>query len=545
MSLDSILTVVGLLLAAYQIMPLPKQLDLRLRLHRSDKVAAIITAAIVVYLQFYEVFATIGWTPRLGLSRYALTPQRVTAIIVLLFAGYLWGRLRWGRLNGRRLHELGDLIEELARTDHALELVAVLKRHFGTLVEISRQKTLRERIRMCCGPPTHEEFILAVSNVLDPGEPAPAQRPATRSLRQSRSGAFVWSIVSRVLRATDRDDAILADKLLRRLLIDPYFAKAVARIEPYLALRILDALPVRDTREFLDSYVEELLVQPSSVLYAEIRNNQNVTTGNDYLLPAGNRLLRYFFDDATVAHRFEVYRSFGEAALRVLDAAARDPVSAYNRGPAADDRHEAVSRYPVFAACFVFELMVTRAVRQGITWHMWLMYFNSIIEHVVRNYQPGNDPLYDVSAPIPTRYAELLGKMFRWMGDWAASVEDLSETNPNLATPTLSEHNYETIPKSAILAIARAVRGVVSAPTLEPHVVEGLVDRVLNLMLRLPTRGGADYARLLLAAVKPKHSDHVGYEAALAAAFNRLDLIPHLPQRRTLVDEMRTAFAAT
>lgn len=549
MSLDSILTVVGLLLAAYQIMPLPKQLDLRLRLHRSDKVLAVATGAAVLYLQFYEIFASIGWTPSPGLSRYAITPERATAIIVLLYAGYLVGRFRWGRLNGSRLHELGDLIEELTRTDRALELVAVLKRHFITLAKIADRTTVRERLRRRFGPLNFDEMIIA-ADALDPDEPsltpkAPTRNAPVRTLRRSRWHWAVWWVVSRVTSATEREDAILADKLLRRLLIEPHFARAVARIEPYLALRILDALPVRDTKEFLDHYIDELLTNTSSVLYSEIRNNQNVTTGNDYLLPAENRLLRYFFDDANVAHRFEVYRAFGEAALRALDGAARDPASAYNRTPAADDRQEAVNRYPVFAACFVFELMITRAVRQGITWHMWLMYFNSIVERVVRNYKPSDDPLYDANAPIPTRYAELLGKMFRWMGDWAASVTDLAATNPNLTTPTLSEHNYETIPKSAILALARAVRTVVGAPTLEQQVVEGLVDRVLNLMLRLPTRGRADFAQLLLAAVRPKHGDHAAYAGALDAAFNRLDLIPHLPQRQTFVDAMRVALTVS
>lgn len=540
MSLDSILTVLGLLLAAYQIMPLAKQLDLRLRLNRMDTLVGLSLAIVVVYLQFYEIFAAIGWTPRLGLSRFAVTPQRATAVVVLLFGLYLAGRLRWGRLNPRRLHELGELIEELTRTDRALELIVLIKRHFVRLVETTRKKTIREEIRARFGPPTHDEFIRAVSKFMDP-EAGEEHRPSRApSLIRSKWDYAVWWAVSRVLPETSRDDAVIAAKLIRRLLIEPHFAKAVARIEPYLALQILDLLPRQDTEEFLDHYVEELLAYQSSVLYAEIRNNQNVTRGDDYLMPAENRFLYYFFADPNVARRFEVYRSFGNAALRHLDTAAQDPANPYNRSPATDDRREAVNRYPIFAACFVFELMVTRAVRQGITWHMWLMYFNSIIERIVRNYQPGIDPLYDPAAPIPTRYADLLDKMFRWMGDWAVSVKVLEDTNPNLASP---RHHFDTIPGSAMHSISRAVRVVVSGPRLERQVVATIVDRVLNLILRLPNRGGVDFARVLLEEVKPTVEDKPELGVALAAGFNRLDLIPHLPQRQRLVDDMHSAFA--
>lgn len=83
------------------------------------------------------------------------------------------------------------------------------------------------------------------------------------------------------------------------------------------------------------------------------------------------------------------------------------------------------------------------------------------------------------------------------------------------------------------------------APTVEPQVIASVVDRVLNLILRLPKKGTADFARLLLAAVKPKAGDKSAYEAALHAGFTRLDLIPHLPHRQALVDEMQAALVRT
>lgn len=75
MTLDTLLAVIGLAVAAYQLMPRARQLDLAVRLHRLDWLVLAATGGGIIYLQFFSFFRAIGWTPNLGLSRWAMTPE--------------------------------------------------------------------------------------------------------------------------------------------------------------------------------------------------------------------------------------------------------------------------------------------------------------------------------------------------------------------------------------------------------------------------------------------------------------------------------------
>src|SRR5712692_6735927 len=93
MTPDGFLAAIGLLLAAYQIMPLARRLDLKLRFGVTAWCATIIGVLGILYLQFFSTFATLGLTPAFGLARYHVTPERASFLLVLLSIAFLWTQL--------------------------------------------------------------------------------------------------------------------------------------------------------------------------------------------------------------------------------------------------------------------------------------------------------------------------------------------------------------------------------------------------------------------------------------------------------------------
>lgn len=521
MTLDSLLTVFGLLLAVYAILPLTRRLDLSFRFTFADRLLAWGALLPLIYLQFYASFAALGWTPRLGWSKWGLTPERVSAIVVFLVALVLFLRARYGRLRPKRLPEFSQLIDEQIRGNQALELVTLVKQHFARLRILATRPSLHERARRRFGPPDYRDIL----HVLDDGESTPNAAVRRSAFERTRLDRSIWRVANIILpRRTDVTPSRAAS-FLRRLLERPYFADAVAKVDPYFGLVVLSS-DARDTASFLDAYIESLLLNRSSVLYDEIRSNQNIAGDDDYLMPEENRVLRYFFDDAHVAHKHEVYRSIGNAMLTEFDRLARDASDPYNRRPDRDDHINAPWLYPLFAGGFLFELMVVRAARQGITWHMWLFYVPDFVERIARNYRPA-DPLYDPTSAYPTRYALLLHMFIRWMCGWVEVVNLLKNDNPNHEPAPDSDDGYPTIPTSAINALIRSLRIVANATEVEPQIALESIGMVLSLYFRLRERGSASHAASLLRQLRPRSTDSGAYHVAVTAAWTAFDKIPH------------------
>jgi len=71
-NIEGIVAVIGFSLAAYQIVPRWRQLDLSFRFGWLDAVAVTCCIVALLYLQFFPVFAALGLTPKLGFARSQL-----------------------------------------------------------------------------------------------------------------------------------------------------------------------------------------------------------------------------------------------------------------------------------------------------------------------------------------------------------------------------------------------------------------------------------------------------------------------------------------
>src|SRR5262249_23098901 len=151
-----------------------------------------------------------------------------------------------------------------------------------------------------------------------------------------------------------------AERLLQRLLSSKDFASSVARIRPYFGLILLE-IDLRERDYFLDNYLSNLLLNPGSVLYREIRESQN-SDGCSYAVPKFNKILDHLFNDARVAERLHVWRPIGETIIRELDRLKRYPSEdAYNRVADREFQDEEQWESPLVAGVFLFDLMVTKA----------------------------------------------------------------------------------------------------------------------------------------------------------------------------------------
>jgi len=373
-----------------------------------------------------------------------------------------------------------------------------------------------------------------------PAIPKPTFMDRVRGMGVSILGRLVAHLPDRT-KARDAAEGILSDLLNRR-----DFAAGVIASRVYFGLNLI-SLHDHAKHEFFDNYMRELFADTSSVFYTELRSTQNESS-KGYLLATENRLLYYLFSDARRAEELGAWRPIGEAMLAELDTLFRDPkTDPYNLPVGADFRERGRWQLPLCVGLHYFDVMVTAALYQGVTWHMWLYYFPYFVEYIARNYAPVEN-LVDLDDEWPGLYAFLIYEIVAKLRDWVLALRAIPRDQANIVLQRISvEHENDNIPKSSILALGNCLRIALEAPSFPDSFKRYLAEIAYSLYFRVRTECRRDdYARVLLMAIRaggPAFSGRPAsvYRTQLAEAWARFDKIPH--RREHLEDLEQGLFA--
>ncbi len=178
-------------------------------------------------------------------------------------------------------------------------------------------------------------------------------------------------------------------EIIDSVFLDRSFVAVLVQIRPYLGISLIDKWKSHPSEKFtfVDMYLESMLKTRNSVLYRELRDNQNMSGMHRYHIPESNLLLKFFLADATKAKELRVYKGIGDATIKLLEEAPRNPLGdPYNRAMG-DFQEDMLYEDPIYAAKHFFEIMVLEALHQDIGWHMWLYYLRSMIDLMSKNYR--------------------------------------------------------------------------------------------------------------------------------------------------------------
>ncbi len=475
MSVDSLLTLVGLVFAVYAVLPRHRRLELRMRVQWSDILVAGCGFVLASYFVLFEDLPAGCIIPGLELGRLGLSPSVAAFLTCIATLGILWWKLAGPGLSGKNGPRFRDLVEDLAQSGNYSDLHSLLEENLDRLMPLCDRR----------GKPKMDEGTLTVVQSLN------------------------------------------------RLLGDPLFANETARRRPYFGLKLAG----HDTtmqEPFFENWMRWLVSNPGSVLYAELRDNENLAQGDRYEVPSRNRILHYLFHDVKIAYQHHVWNPLALAALEDLDrfrlTPAQDP---YNR--VLGDFHED-GRWssPLFATVRIFDIMVMEALYQGHEWHMFLFYLQDIVERICNNYYPEADREYSPDTEWPLRYDYITSEVFSVLRGWIKETTEVpaGQANVKLQRETL-DHENGNIPKSAILALGQCVHHVARAARMAPRTKAYFLRRAISTFFDLRARPETvPYARVLVLSLLQGGllSRDDGIEVtrlALVDAFSGFDTIPH------------------
>lgn len=449
MNLTDLFTIFALMLGVYAILPNHKVRDISLRIAWYDWLIASCSLVVVMYLQYYDVFVTLNFTPQFGLSRWSLNPKNVSFLVVLITTIVLCVSLSTKSLPLSNLKKFERAIRELSYRGEWKQIVVLIGIHIDKLVKIYDR----------CRPTTciHSRDF---SNLgfLEETNSTSYTNKTEKLLKSARRMVTENRMVNRFRYAQEKRKETL-DNLFDTTLYRDEFAVELTKCSPCSAVKILK-LDIPRKKEFCHLYLKHLFSDVSSSLHCELQNNQCMS-GRKYEIPDSNVLLSYLFCDITIAEKLWAWKPIGETVISRLLFLHRNPCEDdYNLSY--DDLTYVKSECIIYNAIHYFRVMVTQALYQGVKWHMWLYYLEHFTRYICRNYDL-DDPDVDVEAEIPTRYSDLLYEILSTLQEWIRAVIELSPGRKVELTPnsSLGTENGNII-KCSMLALGKSIHHIVS-----------------------------------------------------------------------------------
>jgi hypothetical protein len=194
---------------------------------------------------------------------------------------------------------------------------------------------------------------------------------------------------------------------------------------------------------------------------------------------------------------------------------------------------------PLCVGLHYFDVMVSAALYQGVTYHLWLYYFRPFAERITRNYSP-IPMLVDRDEEVPGRYAFLAYEMIDRLLSWLLAIRDLpvDQRNIKLEAESLS-HDNASIPKSSILALGDCLRIFLEAAAMPSRFRRSLAKACYSAYFRVRRECRRDdYARVLLMSIRSggpsaAKAPSEEYRDQLAGAWEEFDKIPECDEHLT------------
>lgn len=463
---SALLTMLGLIAAVWAIVPSTARLSFRLSLNWFDWLV-IWSALLVIHGFFFQPVLTTLGVPTFGPWLWGFDKSATQYLLFLLLAGFVYWRSRRTRLTRWNLGLFDDLTTSLLHAGKLEELADLLHRHLASALNLAASKSVRSRLANAIRPPRPDfQVVFRDDGSISLGEGAPANWLFRKwfSFRE-----WLADLVGPSQRVQRR-----AAIVVKRLLSSRRLAGHLAIARPYLCMEVMERA-TRFVEDFQDEFFDALLANETSVIYSELKNNDNFGGGGHRLaLPDENRILRFYCADVDVAARLGVYRSVGEAVLARIDA--DDALEKKLNGRLLTFQDVGKHHDPVYAGIWFFRIMVLEGLHQRVADHLWLHYMPHFASRLVdraREVRP-EDENHEFPTPLGYLLYEIVGATAVWVRDAEALTKPGDVLRPNQL-----EGNHIHISFEAAESIGRVIQAIL----MSPRVPRRLKDELLGVAL--------------------------------------------------------------
>jgi len=271
----------------------------------------------------------------------------------------------------------------------------------------------------------HEQLFDVISNkkwyvrVHDYLNPSPFQIIADRKKIKKR---FIKTkkILSKPFPHKDkRQEAIQLN--ISKLLKSKTFIHYLIDTYPHVAMKA-SCLYFRDSNEYNANFFTYLISNPNSIMYRELRDNQNRSYTGEYVIDESNALLNFYLNDIRMAISVGIWKPVGDYVVNYIKK-QKGSSNFYNQPDnyfsSSDERWEC----PIFVGLVFFDVMVSTAIFKRSKDHVWLMYYRYFLKEILEVHEASE--IIDIHREFPMRFDYLIYELIHNCNVWAGTTEYL------------------------------------------------------------------------------------------------------------------------
>lgn len=517
MTIDGFLQFLGLAVAVYALF----SIVLRYRFRLQGWFLWLPTAATLISIVYLLLFDLVSlpcesaWCSGLQLSaQHGLTPNKLAFLIVLAWLFYVALLLQRKSVGRRQLSILAQLVDRLVAEKRYPELVEFIEPQIEVISRCASRRYPLQRLR---------DIARWHGSIFAPGKP-PATGKRTR-WRELSAKVTPWfysqlkPILAQLPESRRSEEAAL--RILRVLHTNERLVEFLALERPLFALRLMST----HTQDFgfSDRAFDLMMAHPESQLRRETILNGNLDRCF-FLIDPKNPMIYALFRKASVAENLEVWRPVGNYPLRLLDRNIdnyRQTISA--RKPWED---QILHQDPTYTMISFFDIMVRSAMRDGLSSHMWLPYYDILVDKLLRN-MDRTHPDYDPNAEFPNFGYYLIYEIFHAYGEWLKAIECCPENSPAIQLKdTSSRENQPGVVKWTMISMSRSLRHLIKNDDTHDNFISYVIEMIMNDYNGLALRSnGARYQEALRNHLlrKDEFRPDNGYGARLRDCYDQID----------------------
>ncbi|EOY2723109.1 hypothetical protein ACP3BO_003336 [Citrobacter freundii] len=235
---------------------------------------------------------------------------------------------------------------------------------------------------------------------------------------------------------------------ISKLLKSKPFAHHLIDTHPHVAMKAT-CLQFRNNDEYNTNFFTYLISNPNSIMYRELRDNQNRSHTGEYALDESNTLLNFYLNDIRTAIDVGIWKPVGDYVVSYIKK-QKGSSSFYNQPDnyfsSSDERWEC----PIFVGLVFFDVMVSAAIFKRSKDHMWLMYYRPFLKEILECHEISGS--IDINREFPMRFDYLIYELIYNCNIWVGAAEHLNyddwtteekEQSPEyFASTTLGEMMY-------------------------------------------------------------------------------------------------------
>jgi membrane protein implicated in regulation of membrane protease activity len=424
---SNLLALLAFVVAVYSMLSAEKKLDIQLRFSFRSYIFLLLILSCVLYMVFLPVLVSLdlivplpwfpGFNPQLASFSYI--------VVAFLFLLYKSKSCRLPKAKYKRwLEQTTKLLHE-----QKFEILsAIFDRYSSQIIrEITKPSKRIKIINWLNYKKTtgYEALLLRVEQ----GHKINDVKSEISRFDSFKNGflSFFASIlskkVSRVRFLTESISKLLKSKAFVNYLIIN---------NPMLCARFM-SVRFNGADEYTTNALSKLIEDKSSILYREIKDNQNCSYTGEYTLDESSQFINYFFTDLKLVSSISMWKPIGDSTINYIKD-QKGPTNFYNLPYQYRYYDEGKWQCQIFMSVTFFEIMVSRAIFERHTDHMFLMYLEYFARDIVANYEPSNEVNLEIEYPTHFDYLmyEILDTLCRW-SESAAYLDLATVTNSEKA----------------------------------------------------------------------------------------------------------------